>query len=91
MSLIISTIGIIVIARSIAIPYSAKSRVASPNAFASGGTSITSVVSRNERIPAPQSHLFWLFIAKIESLRERILKEWNISHIERVRNAIVVP
>ena len=45
----------------------------------------------SERAMAPSKYQFILPIFAMDCLRERILKEWNISAMERVKNAIVIP
>ena len=71
--------------------YSSQPIATIPKMFATAGMRTTTEVRSRERIPAPQSHLFCPLMVKIEPWSERILKEWNTSHIARVRNAIVVP
>ena len=52
---------------------------------------MTAVVRTKEASIAPNSIVLWLFKAKMDFLWDRILKEWKISAIDIVRNAIVTP
>ena len=72
-------------------PYSLKLRFASENAFAKKFISITAVVRINDSNPAPINQKFCVLRLNIDSFRERILNAWNISAMERVKNAIEVP
>ena len=74
-----------------AMRYSRKFSVAKSKALARKGTSMTSVVASSESAAAPQSQGFPCFMRKIEPCRERMLKEWKISHMESVRKAMEVP
>lgn len=87
----ISTMGMMEKPRAIATTYSSQPMATIPKTFATPGMRTTTVVRSRERSPAPQSHLFCPLIVKMEPWRERILNEWNTSHIAKVRNAIVVP
>ena len=87
----ISMIGMIRTARPRAITYSVKPIGVNWNAFAINGTSITTVVRIRETTIAPYRNLLWLFSLKIDHRRLLMLREWKISTMERVRNAMVVP
>ena len=74
--------------------YSAIPMGVKPNAEESTGISITAVVSTSDAAIAPKRNLLWLppmLIAMTEPLCERILNEWKISHIDIVKNAMVIP
>ena len=62
-----------------------------PKASARKGISHTAVVAASETTAATQSITFWEGREKTERRCERILKLWNISANEIVKNAIVVP
>ena len=87
----ISTIGMIRNASPSPIPYSFQVSVENSKILASAGISITAVVSARATIADPHSHLLAFDIAKIDPLLDLILNEWKISHIDIVRNAIVIP
>ena len=70
--------------------YSSRSISAKLNARDSG-VSITTNVSSSATANEPHSHLFCPLREKMDCLRLRMLNEWNISTIESVRNAIVMP
>ena len=91
MSFTTSTTGITQNPRSAAVAYSLSPTAVKSNAEARTGISHTAVVRARLTIAAMLSILFMPFILnKLFSL-ERRLKLWNISAMERVRNAIVVP
>ncbi len=52
---------------------------------------MTTQVRRRARAKAPHAHTFWDGSVKIEARRLRMLREWNISTMESVRNAMVMP
>ena len=54
-------------------------------------TSTTMSVRMSARIAAPHSHLFCFFIWKMEARRLRMLKQWKISTMFSVMNAIMTP
>ena len=83
--------GITRIANAIAMPYSVRPMGVNPNAFARKGTSNSNVVRIKDPIIAAHRTLFWPFREKMDFLWERTLKEWKISHIDMVRNAMVMP
>jgi hypothetical protein len=83
--------GITVAARIIAVIYSIRLRFAKLNTFLKKSISITARVKIKEIPPAPISQRFIVFILKIEPFSDLILKEWNISAHESVKNASDVP
>ena len=90
-TLTISTVGIIRNARAIATAYSFMLIVENSKSFERNGTSITTDVSIRAAIADPQSHMFCFVKAKIDWRLDLMLNEWKISHIDIVRNAIVIP
>ena len=52
---------------------------------------MTAVVSSSESAIAPQSMTLWLCSCSTDPRCERMLKEWKISAMDMVRNAIVMP
>lgn len=62
-----------------------------PKTSARKSTSTGTTVSASARAAAPHSHLFCFFMEKMEARRLRMLKEWKISTMDRVMNAMVTP
>ena len=62
-----------------------------PNMTASGWNSTTTTVSTSASSAAPHSHLFYFFMENSDARRLRMLKQWKISTIDRVMNAMVTP
>ena len=60
-------------------------------AAAKNGTSMTAVVRIRETTIAPNRKLLRVFKVKMEPRRLLMFREWKISTIDRVRNAMVVP
>ena len=52
---------------------------------------MTTVVRSSAAMPEPHSHLFCLESVNMDCLLDLMLNEWKISHIDIVRNAIVIP
>ena len=61
------------------------------NIMASGSTSTTMSVRVRASTAAPHSHLFCPFIWKSDRRRLRMLKQWKISTMLSVMNAIMTP
>ena len=91
MSLTTSTTGITKKARLRAIPYSVQPTGVKPKALAKNGISSKAVVRISEPIMAAHKTLFCPRRLKTDLHCERRLKEWNISHMDTIRNAIVIP
>ena len=83
--------GITKKAKPRAIPYSVQPTGVKPKALAKNGISSKAVVRISEPIMAAHKTLFCPRRLKTDFLCERRLKEWNISHMDIVRNAIVIP
>ena len=79
------------IASPIAIPYSFKLIVVNSKRSARAGISMTTVVSRSAIAADPQSQRFCFESLNSDCLRDLMLNEWNISVMDIVRNAIVMP
>ena len=71
--------------------YSLRSMGVNSNAFARKGISITAVVRIRDTTMAPNRKWLWVVILNREPRRLLMFKEWNISTMDRVRNAMVVP
>ena len=87
----ISMIGMISTASPRAMQYSSRSMGVKSKALANAGISITAVVRIRDAIIAANRNLLWVFKVNREPLRLLIFKEWKISTMESVKNAIVVP
>ena len=59
--------------------------------MASGSNSTTMSVSTRARPAAPHSHQFCFFMEKSDARRLRMLKQWKISTMLSVMNAIMTP
>ena len=91
MAFTISTIGIISTARPMAMPYSMGSTVVNSKAFAMKGISQTAVVRISDPMAAPIRSQFMDPSLKILPLWDLMFSEWNISAMDIVRKAMVVP
>ena len=94
MALTVSTIGMMRKARRREMRYALMSMWAKPKRFERKSTSTTAVVKSSDAAIARYSALLWLperSILTDEPRCERILNEWKISHMDIVKNAIVIP
>ena len=74
-----------------AIKYSVKSIYSNENSSLKNGTYITILVIISDRTIAPNRKKFCFLSLNSEMCCERMLYEWNISAIDIVKNAIVIP
>ena len=74
-----------------AMPYSFMLMVVNSKSSARAGISMTIVVSRTAMAAEPQSQRFCFDSLNSDCLRDLMLNEWNISVMDIVRNAIVIP
>ena len=86
-----STSGIMAKASKSDKTYWKSDKLVSENTFAKTGTYIMAVVITNAVTTVRRSSLLWVSSVKTEPFCVRILQAWKTSHIESVKNAIVVP
>ena len=87
----ISVTGISVAARPMEMKNSSMLTEVKPKRLHRPGTKITPQVSTIVHTSASQSHLFWVFMVKMELWTERAVKARNISTKLQVKNAMVMP